>query len=54
MYGALGIVHNKYNKNLKVDNLPGLEGVAPKSNVPADYTFTNAKKEKENKKKIKA
>ena len=54
MYGSLGIVHKSFKRNLNVANLPGLQGVTPASNVPAEYTFTNAKKEKENKKKLKA
>ena len=54
MYGSLGIVHKSFKRNLNVANLPGLQGVTPASNVPAEYTFTNAKKEKENKKKLRA
>jgi len=51
-YGNLGIVVNKFTKNLNINNLPNLTGAKPGHVVHEEAIVTNEKKEKEKRKKV--
>lgn len=51
-YGNLGIVVNKFTKNLNINNLPNLTGAKPAATVQEEAIITNEKKEKEKRKKV--
>lgn len=50
-YGNLGIVMNKFNRNLNINTLPNLTGANANSIVNEEYVTTNEKKEKEKRKR---
>jgi hypothetical protein len=50
-YGNLGIVVNKYTKNLNINNLPNLTGAKAAAAVLDESVVTNEKKDKEKRKK---
>ena len=52
-YGNLGIVVNKYTKNLNINNLPNLTGAKPGATVLDESVVTNEKRDKEKRKKVK-
>jgi hypothetical protein len=50
-YGNLGIVVNKFNRNLNINNLPNLIGINPKSEINEEIVITNEKRDKEKRKR---
>jgi len=51
-YGNLGIVVNKYTKNLNINNLPNLTGAKAGAAVLDETVVTNEKKDREKRKKV--
>jgi len=51
-YGTLGIVVNKFTKNLNINTLPNLTGTKTGAEVLEEAIITNEKRDKEKRKKL--